>query len=75
MSGANAFKFVMLPPQTDVSGALIALPSALPQINVGLAPVCAPRLDADFSSFVITGEGGRPPQPGGWVPDLRLGGQ
>ena len=63
---------VSLPPETDVAAALIALPSALPQINISLAPVCAPRLEADFSSFVITSQGGRPPAPGGWLPDLQL---
>jgi filamentous hemagglutinin family protein len=61
---------VVLPPGTDVSGALIALPGVMPQASLSLAPVCAPRLDAQFSSFVVTGAGGRPPGPEGWMPDL-----
>ena len=64
---------VSLPPETDVAAALVGLPSATPQTVVQLAPVCAPRLEGNFSSFVVTGRGGRPPQPGGWVPDLLLG--
>ena len=43
-------------------GVAVALPSGLPRINLELAPVCAQRLDADFSSFIVTGQGGRPPE-------------
>jgi filamentous hemagglutinin family protein len=66
---------VSLPPQSDVSGALLALPSSLPQVTLALVPVCGPRLEADFSSFVVTGTGGRPPGPEGWMPDLLLSDQ
>jgi hypothetical protein len=61
---------VFLPPTPDVAGSLIALPATLPQSALGFAPVCAPRLEQSFSSFVITGLSGRPPQPAGWLPDL-----
>jgi filamentous hemagglutinin family protein len=55
----------------DVSGAILELRSTLPQPTLLLlAPVCAPHLEADFSSFVVTGISGRPPGPDGWMPDL-----
>jgi hypothetical protein len=63
---------VSLPPESDVAAVLLSLPSTLPQVSLSLAPVCAPRLEADFSSFVVTGAGGRPPAPEGWMPDLIL---
>ena len=34
-----------------------------------LAPVCGVRTGEDFSSFITTGRGGAPPEPGGWSPD------
>ena len=59
---------VTLPPETHLAGELISLPGML-QTNLELVPVCAPHIGGDFSSFIITGRGGTPPDPAGWFPD------
>ena len=67
-------KVTLAPPDAELAGALAPLTTGLSRTNLQLAPVCAPSLGGNFSSFVVTGQGGRPPEPGGWMPDLILQG-
>ncbi len=57
-----------VPVATDISGALQGLPPARPGTPPQLVPQCGLRLGGDVSSFLLTGRGGEPPQPGGWMP-------
>jgi hypothetical protein len=55
-------------PFTDLAGSL-ALLSAVPLGgNTRLLEQCAAQLPGDASSFVLTGQGGQPPEPNGWSP-------
>lgn len=55
-------------PQTDLSGAIAALRAAAADTGAQLAPQCGLRLGGDVSSFLVTGRGGAPPEPGGPMP-------
>jgi filamentous hemagglutinin family protein len=55
-------------PSVDISAALIGLPQPLVGGQIQLAPTCAQMTSGDISSFVITGHGGLPIEPGGWLP-------
>ncbi len=57
--------------QTDIAGSLVLLQTqvATPAL---LLPHCGVQSDEEQSSFVITGRGGAPAEPGGWLPDLEL---
>jgi filamentous hemagglutinin family protein len=55
-------------PEVDLSGSLVGLPSTMLGVESQLRPDCAVRVTDDFSSFVVLGRGGLPPQPGGFVP-------
>jgi hypothetical protein len=64
-----------LPPDIDISGQLV--PLTIPDLGVSarLIDLCPIGLGSDMatSSFLITGRGGTPVQPGGLVPALRVG--
>jgi hypothetical protein len=47
----------------------VGLPTAFAPARVSLAPVCGDRFGGDISSFLVTGRGGSPPEPGGWSVD------
>jgi hypothetical protein len=57
------------PAETELAGSLVALPAALAPENARLSPACGARLGGDVSTFVLTGRGGAPPEPGGWRAD------
>ena len=57
------------PASEEVTGVLLPLAATLLPPR-GLVPQCVVRLGMDVSTFVITGQGGRPPEPGGWLPDM-----
>jgi hypothetical protein len=57
---------------TNVTAGLIALPPSLFGGGTLLAPACGAMVGGDLSSFVQTGNGGLPPEPGGWLPSLNL---
>ncbi len=56
-------------PTVDLTGSLVALPKVFPATSRPLPDVCGVRLGGELSSFVVTGKGGLPPGPGGWLPD------
>jgi filamentous hemagglutinin family protein len=57
---------------TNVTAGLVALPASVFGGNIALIPGCATMVGGDASSFVQTGNGGLPPEPGGWLPELNL---
>jgi filamentous hemagglutinin family protein len=63
---------ISLPPEADIVGSLTLF--APPVFGTPpLAPQCVAGSTGEaVSSFVITGRGGQPPEPGGWWPDLSL---
>ena len=58
-------------PDTTVAGSLAVLPQAL-ATPIPLAPRCGLELGGNISSFIVSGEGGTPVEPGGWAPALDL---
>jgi len=55
-------------PNPQLVNALVPLPTAFETAQ--LQPQCGARfLGTDISSFIQTGRGGAPPEPGGWLPD------
>jgi hypothetical protein len=56
-------------PETQIAGSLAPLATALDN-SYGLIPLC--RSGTDVSSFIVTGSGGMPVEPGSWFPDLTL---
>ena len=56
-------------PETDIAGALLALRAALANPGARLVPACGMTLGGNVSTFLTTGRGGQPPEPGGWTPD------
>lgn len=42
------------------------------EVNDVLQPECSQRLPQDTGSFIVTGKGGTPRRPGGYMPSLRL---
>jgi filamentous hemagglutinin family protein len=53
---------------TNVASGLLYLPAPSFSGLIQLAPTCAQMTTGDISSFVITGHGGLPMEPGGWLP-------
>jgi len=53
-------------PDNDIAGALTPLQSNLTARGAGLEPACGQMVGIDTSSFLQTGMGGLPPEPGGW---------
>src|SRR5688500_9757463 len=60
---------VVSPAETELAGSLVALPAALASESARLLPACGAQLGGAVSSFVVTGRGGSPPEPGGWRAD------
>jgi filamentous hemagglutinin family protein len=60
---------------TNVSAALVSLPQAQFGGSAELEPTCAMESGADMSSFIVTGRGGLPPTPGGWLPSPNSDGE
>jgi len=61
---------LVLPPTIDIVGGLLPLPQASVGAGAQLEPQCGVRFGDDHvSSFVITGSGGTPPEPAGWLPN------
>lgn len=61
--------FENLAPELDIAGSLAPLSEGLVGATTRLAPSCALTLGGGVSSFVATGRGGTPPDPGGWQPE------
>jgi filamentous hemagglutinin family protein len=59
-------------PPLDVAAGLVTLPQAFFGGQIQLAPTCAQMTTGDISSFILTGHGGLPIEPGGWLPILNL---
>ena len=59
---------VSLPPQLDLSGTLLILATSLESARARLVEQCVVRLQTDTSSFIISGRGGLPIEPGHWLP-------
>jgi hypothetical protein len=57
-------------PDTDVAARLLRLPGALADDAARLQALCGMRLGGRTSSFVVTGRGGAPIEPGGFQPAL-----
>jgi filamentous hemagglutinin family protein len=53
-------------PDTDIAGSLIGLRADLAAASALLQPACAQMVGTDVSTFVQTGNGGLPPEPGGF---------
>lgn len=60
-------------PDTNITGSLIPVNASLIDSSASFIEECSRRLQVDLSSFLITGRGGQPPEPGGLNPafDLR----
>ena len=58
-------------PDVTLAGSLVLLPGSLALPGARLVPQCGLMLGGDdLSSFIVTGNGGEPPAPGGWAPDV-----
>jgi filamentous hemagglutinin family protein len=62
---------ISVPPEADVSGSLVLLQTGLAN-SATLVPRCGLLFGVNQSSFVVTGRGGIPSEPGGWLPELDL---
>jgi filamentous hemagglutinin family protein len=69
--GLQPGTIVAAPEQLDLIGSLVPLRTEL-ETTAALIPQCAAQFDNYQSSFVVTGRGGTPVEPGGWLPDLSL---
>ena len=57
-------------PVTDLARVLAPLSAATALPEARLAPVCGVNLGTGINSFIVTGKGGLPPEPGGFFPDF-----
>lgn len=64
----------VLPPEVDIAGSLVRLNAGLNSDAAKLAEICGLRAGGNVSSFVATGRGGTPLQPGGFEPVLEIRG-
>ncbi len=62
-------------PDTNITGSLVPVNASLVDASASFAEECSRRLQVDLSSFLITGRGGVPVQPGGLDPAFDLGGK
>jgi hypothetical protein len=62
----------VLPPEVDIAGSLVRLNAGLASDAAKLAEICGLRAGGNVSSFVSTGRGGTPLQPGGFEPVLEI---
>lgn len=60
-------------PEVDLSGVLAVLAGNLIDASTLLRPDCGIRLEGNVSSFVVSGRGGLPLTPGGFLPSLLQG--
>jgi filamentous hemagglutinin family protein len=58
----------LITPPLDVAAGLLVLPQPTFGGRVQLVPTCFQMSTEDLSSFVLTGHGGLPIEPGGWLP-------
>jgi filamentous hemagglutinin family protein len=61
-----------VPPDIDLSGALLDLPASPFARSARLGETCGLLLGGDYSSFLVVGRGGTPIQPAGLAPALDL---
>jgi hypothetical protein len=59
-------------PEVDIAGSIVRLPGGLAEDIARLQELCGMRAAGDVSTFIVTGRGGTPPEPGGWMPSLEL---
>ena len=57
-------------PVTNIAGSLVGLTAAPNSDQAELEPACEHEVGQDQSSFIIVGNGGLPPVPGGWAPSF-----
>jgi hypothetical protein len=60
------------PQETDIIGSVVQLPDVDPEVRLTLEPLCHLQAAGSVSSFISSGRGGGPTQPGGWEPVLPL---
>ena len=60
-------RVLLTQPDPSIGASLVQLPGTLADFDSQLAPKCAARSDGDFSSFIVIGAGGQPPEPGGLI--------
>jgi filamentous hemagglutinin family protein len=53
----------------DIAGSIVTLSSELADTRAFLQDVCGVRFGSSTSTFVVTGRGGAPAEPGGWSAD------
>ena len=61
---------LVLSPTVDLAGGLTPLPSGLLSATAKLEPQCTLMVGGQFSSFIVTGREGQPPEPGGLISDM-----
>ncbi len=61
-------------PNANITGSLVPVNAPLIDSSASFIEECSRRLQVDLSSFLITGRGGQPVQPGGLDPALDLRG-
>ena len=59
-------------PETDLSGAFAPVVAATVANGARLREICGVQTGGDVSSFIVTGRGGAPPEPGGWQSDWEV---
>jgi len=59
-----------VPPPTDIAASLITLPSSSLASGTRLQDLCGMMSGGNTSSFIVTGQGGMPLNPGGWLPSF-----
>jgi filamentous hemagglutinin family protein len=62
-------------PNADITGSLVPVDAPLIDSSASFIEECSRRLQVDLSSFLITGRGGQPVQPGGLDPAFDLRGR
>ncbi|MGA2229808.1 MAG: filamentous hemagglutinin N-terminal domain-containing protein [Tepidisphaeraceae bacterium] len=58
------------PPDTEIAGSITPLRGEIIGDAIGLEPTCEHEAASGFSSFTVTGIGGLPPAPSGWLPSF-----
>jgi hypothetical protein len=61
-----------VPVEVDIAGSLSVLSAGFSDDAARLAEQCGLRVAGDTSSFVVTGRGGAPASPDGWLPSRPL---
>ena len=63
---------LVLSPTVDLTGGLTPLPGGLLSPTAKLEPQCTLIVGGQFSSFIVTGREGQPPEPGGLLPEMQV---